>query len=93
MTENVPEPGEMKEQDMQKGIQPLDKIMSDYAMTDTFLVDYSKGQLTFRNVAKARKGRRIKLRVQMKILEVLNACCREKKYRFEDLFNYEGPKG
>jgi hypothetical protein len=87
----LPEPGEMKSQDMQKGVQPLDQVMKDLGLEDVHLVDISKKQLTFRNVAKARKGRQIKFRVQEKILSCLNACSPDKKFRHEDIFNYKGP--
>ena len=90
MFKNSHEPGEMKNQDMDKGVQPLDKIMTDLGLTNAHLVDVSADQLTFRNVAKGRKGRRIKLRIQAKILRALNACSPQKKFRFEDLFNYQG---
>ncbi len=88
MTEIFPEPEEME-----KGIQPLDKLMTDLGLTDANLVDRSTNQLTFRMVAKGRKGRRIKLRTQCKILRALNACSPEKQYSLEDLYNYKGPEG
>lgn len=88
MTENinVPDP------EMDKGIQPLDGLMTSLGMTNEALVDLSRRQLSFRHVQKARKGRRIKSRIQLDILEVLNRWS-DKKYTFEELFNYRGPKG
>ena len=70
MTESFPEPDEMD-----KGVQPLDKLMTELGLTDANLVDKSTNALTFRMVAKGRKGRRIKLRTQCKILRALNALC------------------
>lgn len=93
MIDDLPEPGAMKPGEMQKGVQPLDQIMTGLGLTNANLVDISTDQLTFRNVAKARKGRRIKFRIQTKVLRALNACSPEKKFRLEDLFNYEGLKG
>lgn len=86
MTENVSQPNEME-----KGIQPLDKLMTELGLTNANLVDISKDQLTFRMVAKGRKGRRIKLRIQSKILRALSACVPTKVFSLSDLFNYQGP--
>ncbi len=79
--------------EINKGVQPLDKVMMDLGLTDANLVDKSRKKIVFRMVAKARKGRRIKLRHQMKILEVLNDLVMDKKFTFTDLFNYTGPRG
>ena len=86
--ENTPEPHEMK-----KGIQPIDKVMIGLGLTDTAFVDKSKKKLSFRLVAKARKGRRLKHRNQTLIMRVLNECYPDKNFTFGDLFNYMGPKG
>lgn len=91
--DNTPEPGEMKSQDMKRGVQPLDQVMKDLGLDDVNLVDISRKQLTFRNISKARKGRQIKFRVQEKILNALNACSPNKKFCHEDIFNYRGPAG
>ncbi len=76
--------------EMDKGVQPFDKIMTELGLSDADLVNKSTNNLTFRMVAKGRKGRRIKLRTQSKILTTLNACSSERKFSLEDLFNYMG---
>ena len=91
MSENLPEPGAMKWPDVMNGVQPLDKIMTDLGLTGGSLVDISNEKLSFHNVLKGRKGRRIKLRVQNKILNALNACSPGKKFAHADLFTYQGP--
>lgn len=77
---------------MNKGVQPLDKLMAELGLSNANLVDKSTEQLTFRMVAKGRKGRRIKLRIQSKILRALNACLPDKQFGLHDLFNYKGPE-
>jgi hypothetical protein len=88
MTDQIPEPDEMK-----KGVQPIDQVMKNLGLTDTAFVDKSYKKLSFRLVAKARKGRRLKHRNQTLIMRVLNECYPDKNFTFEDLFNYVGPKG
>lgn len=88
MTDQIPEPDEMK-----KGVQPIDQVMKNLGLTDTAFVDKSHKKLSFRLVAKARKGRRLKHRNQTLIMRVLNECYPDKNFNFEDLFNYVGPKG
>ena len=88
MTENSPEPDEMD-----KGVQPLDRILRELLLKDEDLVNKSTDNLTFRMMAKGRKGRRIKARNQLRILRALNDCSPEKKFIHEDIFNYKGPAG
>ena len=88
MTEDMDEADEMK-----KGVQPIDQVLTALGLTDKGFVDISRKKLAFRMVAKARKGRRIKHRNQTLIMRVLNECYPDKNFTFEDLFNYVGPKG
>ena len=82
MTDSIiPEPNEMK-----KGVQPIDKVMTDLGLSDTAFVDKSYKKLSFRLVAKARKGRRLKHRNQTLIMRVLNECYPDKNFTVEDLF-------
>ena len=59
---------------LEMGTQPLDGVMERLGFKNSDLVNGSKEQLTFKMVAKGRKGRRLSLNVQMKILKALNQC-------------------
>jgi len=76
--------------DMDKGPQPLEKILLERGLKPHALVEKSTEQLTHKMVAKGCKGRRLTLNVQMKILNALNAVQSEKVYELKDLFNYRG---
>ncbi len=73
---------------MDKGAQPLDKILKELGLQNSDLVEKSPDQLTHKMVAKGRKGRRLTLNAQLKILRALNARGLEKQYILSDLFNY-----
>ena len=73
---------------MDLGIQPLDGIMTWLGLANTDLVRVSTEQLTHKMVQKGRKGRRLTLKAQMKILKALNAASEEEKFSLKDLFNY-----
>ena len=73
-----------------KGAQPLDLILTELGFKNSDLVERSRDQLTHKMVAKGRRGRRLTLNAQMKILGALNACQTQKKYTLTDIFNYEG---
>ncbi len=75
---------------MDKGPQPLDKLLNERGLKNSDLVEKSPDQLTFKMLAKGRKGRRLTLNAQLKILRALNACQSEKQYVHSDLFNYQG---
>lgn len=79
---------EEREVQMEMGVQPLDKIMTDLKLTNAQLVEKSTEQLTHKNVQKGRKGRRLSLNIRMKIINALNNYSPEKKYVRTDLFNY-----
>lgn len=77
------------------GEQPLAKIMAEHAIKGSKehglkaqdLVSISEEQITHKMIARAKKGRRLTLRVQCKILNVLNKVT-GKNYLLKDLFNY-----
>ena len=62
--------------------------MNHLGLKNADLVASSTEFLTHKQVNKARRGRRLTVNVQMKILNALNKLSGEKKYRREDLFNY-----
>lgn len=55
------------------GPQPLDAILDEIGLNNHQLVALSTEQLTHKQVQKARKGRRISVNIQRKILKALNA--------------------
>ncbi len=55
------------------GPQPLDAILDEIGLSNHQLVALSTEQLTHKQVQKARKGRRISVNIQRKILRALNA--------------------
>lgn len=75
---------------LEKGMQPLDRILLERKIQNTDLVEKSAEQLTHKMVAKGRKGRQLTLNAQLKILRALNACQSEKRFNLSDLFNYGG---
>ncbi len=93
MPEETPESNDMEQSaDMNKGVQPLDALMTKLNLKNSDLVEKSTQQLSFKVVAKGRKGRRLTLNAQQKILNAVNACGSEKKYNLADLFNYQAVK-
>jgi len=72
------------------GIQPLDKIMLDQGLSNHDVVAISIEQITHKMVHKARSGRRLTYKIQMKILKAVNACCKNNDYLLTDIFNYDG---
>ena len=69
--------------------QPLDSIMTKFSLSNADLVKASTEQLTFKMVAKGRKGKRLTTNVQDKILTALLAVRPELNLRRRDLFRYE----
>jgi len=67
--------------DLDLGVQPLDRMMEAYGLSNTHVVDSSPEQLTHKQVQRARKGRRLTLKMMQKVTETLNvtiwACLRE----------------
>lgn len=74
---------------MEAGQQPLDRFMNKADLKNNDLVKSSKEGLTHKQVSKARKGRRITLRMQKKVLCAWNALTGE-EIGMNDLFNYRG---
>lgn len=77
-------------EDMEKGVQPLDALMTKLNLKNSDLVEKSTDQLTHKMVAKGRKGRRLTLNAQLKIMKALNKIQSVKHYSLDDLFNYPG---
>ena len=75
---------------MELGVQPLDQILTALKFKNSDLVEKSTDQLTHKMVAKGRKGRRLTLNAQNKILRALNSVQSEKQCQISDLFNYQG---
>ena len=73
---------------MDLGVQPIDELMTRLGLTNADLVKASAQMLTFKMVQKARKGRRLTLNVQQKILNAIRAARPENNITFKDLFNY-----
>lgn len=78
------------------GTQPLDEIMLAGALSNHDLVAVSQAQLTHKMVARGRRGRRLKRKIQLRILDALNAHTKSRSpdtqpaYSLPDLFNYKG---
>ncbi|MEW5894495.1 MAG: hypothetical protein AB1650_01885 [Candidatus Omnitrophota bacterium] len=72
------------------GIQPLDQIMNDLGIKNHDLVAASALQITHKIVGKARKGRRLGRKVQLKIVDALNRVQGTTEFSLNDLFNYDG---
>jgi hypothetical protein len=74
--------------DNELGPQPLEGVMIRLALSNGDLVKASTRQLTHKMVQKGRRGRRLTLNVQEKILEALRQIHPEGQYKLQDLFNY-----
>ena len=73
---------------MDLGVQPIDELMTKIGLTNADLVNASAQMLTFKMVQKARKGRRLTLNIQQKILNAIRAAKPENNITLKDLFNY-----
>ena len=77
------------EKEIENGVQPLDAIMTTHELTNTDIVKSSPHQLSFKMINKARKGRRVSTKIQVKITEALNfALDGEARFKRIQLFNY-----
>lgn len=74
--------------EMELGVQPLEKIMTDLKLTNHDLVAASTEQLSHKVVQKARKGRRLTPNLKHKILNALIKLKPEAKLTLTKLFNY-----
>lgn len=80
------------------GVQPLDGQMESWGLGNHDLVEVSTEQLTHKQVQKARKGRRLTLKMMMKVTRAFNVAIwgrltnEEKEsyyeYGWKDLFSY-----
>ena len=75
---------------LEYGLQPLDALMNKLNLQNHDLVETSCEQITHKMIRKGRSGRRLSRKVQIKILNALNACQTQKVYTLEDIFNYDG---
>lgn len=77
---------------MEAGVQPLDALMMQRRLTNHDLVLAAVGTgLTHKQVAKARRGRKLTMHMQNKIVSALNELSGETApVRREDCFNYRG---
>ncbi len=76
------------EKEMELGVQPLDKIMTDLKLSNHDLVEASTEQLSHKVVQKGRKGRRLTRNAQSKILNALIKLKPEAKFSLNMLFKY-----
>lgn len=67
-------------------VTPLDGILKELNLSGEDLVKASTRQLTFKQVKKARTGKKITPNIQDKICEALNACAGESRYTRRELF-------
>ncbi len=72
------------------GCQPLDAIMGSLDLQNHDLVKSSTEQITHKMVHKARSGRRLTRKVQIKILNALNACQTQRSFTLKEIFTYDG---
>lgn len=74
------------------GVQPIDAIMTEHELKNNDVMQMNRGGLTHKNIAKARKGRRLTPKIKVRVTEALNAVMKtrgiEKQFVPKDLFNY-----
>ena len=74
------------------GLQPIDQLMKQWGVENHELVEVSTEQLTHKQVQKARKGRRVTINIQRKILNAIRKVAEDKELdpnlTIADLFNY-----
>jgi len=58
--------------DLDLGLQPLDEMMEAYGLTNTHVVESSPEQLTHKQVQRARTGRKLTLKMMMKVTRTFN---------------------
>jgi hypothetical protein len=77
---------------MMMGVQPIEAIMTEHGLKNHDVVQMNRGGLTHKNVAKARKGRKLTPKIKVRVTEALNAVLKqrgiEKQFVPKDLFNY-----
>lgn len=74
------------------GTQPIEEVMTTHELKNHDVMQMNRGGLTHKMVQKARKGRRLKPNIKVRITEALNAALRQKgieaQYALKQLFNY-----
>ncbi len=83
----------MSDIEMDVGVQPLDAVMTEKGIKNHDLVEVAPpGFITHKQIQKGRKGRRLSMHMQDKVLDALNAFVAPESYEFKELFNYRGKK-
>jgi hypothetical protein len=77
------------EEERNLGPQPIAQLLEALALSHHDLVAASTEQITHKMVAKAAKGRRLSRKVQVKVLNALNAAAKQ-RFALSELFNYSG---
>jgi hypothetical protein len=75
------------------GAQPLDAVMTEHGISNHDLVAASKEPMTHKAVQRARKGRKLTLHMQKRMVAAVNAVLKAKDSEavaltFEQVFNY-----
>ena len=78
----------MPENERELGEQPIHRLMNELNLENADLVSASTEQLTFKMVAKARKGRFLTMNVRLKVLRAIQKATGN-SYTLADLFNYD----
>jgi hypothetical protein len=77
---------------MVMGVQPIDAIITEHGLKNHDVMQMNRGGLTHKQVAKARKGRRLTPKIKVRVTEALNAALKqrgvERQFVPKDLFNY-----
>lgn len=83
----------MSDIEMDVGVQPLDAIMTEKGIKNHDLVEVAPpGFITHKQIQKGRKGRRLSMHMQQKVLDALNAYSAPESYEWKELFTYRGKK-
>jgi hypothetical protein len=79
------------------GAQPLDALIVEHRLSNSDVVEASPEPVTHKMINKARRGRRLSRKVQLKVLAAFNQAMTKLQsgedspcYTFPDLFNYDG---
>ena len=78
-----------EESSFNHGVQPIDGLLAELGLDNHALVNASHEHLTHKQVAKARKGRRLTRHMQEKVLRALNAAS-GRTFGMAEAFNYHG---
>lgn len=74
------------------GTQPIEDVMTTHSLKNHDVMQMNRGGLTHKMVQKARKGRRLKPGIKVRVTDALNAALRQKgeerQYAVKELFNY-----